>query len=196
MADVTQLLRAVEEGDEGATAALFSAVYDELKRLAASSMRRESPGNTLQPTALVHEAYLRLLRGAPKPENSETRWDGSRHFLAAAAEAMRRILIEAARRKDRIKHGGGRAREPIDPDSIAEPEMADELLALDEALSELAKAEPSIVELVKLRYFAGLTLKEAASALGIAPRTATAHWAYARAWLLERLRSADEPASE
>lgn len=187
MSELTQLLLAAKGGSEQATAKLFTLVYEELKRLAGACMARESAGHTLQPTALVHEAYVRLL-GKPEAEERSPRWEGMGHFFGAAAEAMRRILIESARRKSRGKHGGDRVREPLDPDKIAEPERADELIALDEALQELAKTEPEIARLVTLRFFGGLKLKEAAATLGIAPRTADAHWAYARAWLLERIR--------
>lgn len=185
MSKVTELLDAVEAKDPQASADLFALVYDELRRLAAARLAQESPGNTLQPTALVHEVFLRLVGNA----GAETtrRWEGRGIFFAAASEAMRRILIESARRKKRVKHGGGLRREPLDPDQIAEPELADDLLALDEALTALAQIEPTTAELVKLRYFGGLTLKEAAVALGISPRTADSYWAYARAWLLSEL---------
>ena len=188
MSNVTELLAAAAV-DQHAAADLFALVYDELRRLAALRLANERPGNTLQPTALVHEAYLRLMGDSGSRGDGESRqWDGTAHFFAAAAEAMRRILIESARRKKREKHGGGRTREALDPDRVAEPEMADDLIALDEALTALAKVEPLIAELVKLRYFGGLTLKEAAAALGIAPRTADSHWAYARAWLLAEIQ--------
>lgn len=190
MSDVTELLK-VAGTDQRATAELFSLVYDELRRLAAAQLGRETPGNTLQPTALVHEAYLRLLGNPAENATSGPHWEGRAHFFTAATEAMRRILIDVARRKKREKHGGGRTRVPLDPDQVAKPELADDLLALDEALTELARIEPKIASLVTLRYFAGLTLKEAAATLGIAPRTADAHWAYARAWLLERIQGGE-----
>ncbi|MFO0930929.1 MAG: ECF-type sigma factor [Gemmataceae bacterium] len=173
--------------DLQSTERLFAQVYDELRRLAVLQLAQEKPGHTLQPTALVHEAFLRLTKETVDPTNPQ-RWDGYGHFIAAAAEAMRRILIESARRKMRKKHGGGHARVPLDPDQIAEPELAEDLLALDSALSALAAVEPTVAELVKLRYFGGLTNKEAAGVLGIAPRTADAYWAYARAWLLAEIR--------
>jgi RNA polymerase sigma factor (TIGR02999 family) len=192
--NLTEILHIVEAGDENAKAKLFEAVYDELKQLAAVCMASEDAGHTLQPTALVHEVYLRLV--APtfqKNADKLSRWEGRGYFFAAAAEAMRRILIESARRKQRQKRGGEAVRQPIDPDELAEPELADELLALDEALTQLAAVEPKIAELVKLRYFGGMTIKEAAEVLGMSPRTADAHWAYARAWLLEFIESDPSP---
>jgi RNA polymerase sigma factor (TIGR02999 family) len=181
MKDVTQILSAIEQGDPQAAEQILPLVYDELRRLAAAQLAQERPGQTLDATALVHEAYLRLV-GGEKAQG----WDGRRHFFAAAAEAMRRILVESARRKQRLKHGGGRAREPEGRD-VAAPEKPEGLLALDEALSRLATTSPQAAALVKLRAFAGLTNAEAASALGISPRKATQVWAYARAWLREEL---------
>jgi RNA polymerase sigma factor (TIGR02999 family) len=197
MSRFTDLLEAAGTGDRQASADLFALVYDDLRRLAGQHLAHERPGQTLQPTALVHEVYLRLL-GAPRarPDRGEMPWKNRRHFFAAAAEAMRRILIEAARSKNRDKRGGGRARLPLEPDEVAEPEIAEELLALDEALTALAAVEPKIAELVTLRYFGGLTLKEAAAALDIPPRTADAHWAYARAWLLAEMTRADDCTKE
>src|SRR4051812_14174330 len=183
MSRFTELLAAAEVANEQATADLFALVYDELRQLAASQLVHEHPGNTLQPTALVNEVYLRLIGDAGE-HDTPSRWRGRAHFFAAAAEAMRRILVESARSKKLQKRGGGRQRVPLEPNQIAEPELAEELLALDEALTSFAATEPTIAELVKLRYFGGLTLKEAAAALEIAPRTADAYWAYARAWLL------------
>lgn len=166
------------------SAKLFAAVYEELRALAASRLRNEAPGQTLQPTALVHEVYLRLIRNSGQETGDQPiSWQGRGHFFAAAAQAMRHILVESARRKKRAKHGGGRAREPIDPDQIAEPELSDELLALDAALDTFSKQEPTIAQLVVLRYFGGLTLKDAAATLGIPLRTASSYWAFARAWL-------------
>ncbi len=182
MSDVTQLLDAAAAGDPDAAAALLPRVYDELRKLAAARMAAEAPGHTLQPTALVHDAYLRLVgTDASQP------WNGRGHFFAAAAEAMRRILVESARRKHRRRHGGDRVRIDIDGLEVAVPERGDDLLALDEALSQLAAADPQAAELVKLRYFAGLTIKEAADALGVAPRTADLLWAYAKSWLLRKI---------
>ncbi|HVC92561.1 MAG TPA: ECF-type sigma factor [Pirellulales bacterium] len=181
MSDVTRILSAIEQGDPHAAEQLLPLVYDELRKMAAQKLAQEARGQTLQPTALVHEAYLRLV--GPDPQQP---WDGRRHFFAAAAEAMRRILVESARRKQRQKHGGGRVREPLGND-IAGPERPQRLLALDDALDRLAASSPQAAELVKLRYFAGQTNAEAASFLDISPRKANQVWAYARAWLREEL---------
>ena len=175
MTDVTRLLEAANHGDKQAAADLLPVVYTELRQLAAAKLAREQAGQTLDATALVHEAYLRLV--------GDQRFDHRGHFFAAAAEAMRRILVESARRKQAAKRGGGAAREDVDPDRIAAPEPPDELLALDEALGKLAAKDPEKAELVKLRYFAGLTADEAAAVLGWSPSTADRHWVYARAWL-------------
>jgi RNA polymerase sigma factor (TIGR02999 family) len=175
MTDVTRLLDAAARGDRRAAADLLPLVYDELRRLAAAKLAREKPGNTLQPTALVHEAYLRLV--------GDQKFDGRGHFFAAAAEAIRRILVESARRKAAAKRGGQFARGDLDPDLLAAPTPDGDLLALDEALERLVAADPVKAELVKLRYFAGLTADQAAAALGISPSAADRHWAYARAWL-------------
>jgi RNA polymerase sigma factor (TIGR02999 family) len=186
MSDVTRLLDAVAAGDRKAAADLLPLVYDELRKLAAARMAGESAGHTLQATALVHEAYLRLVgRG------DDQRWDGRGHFFAAAAEAMRRILIESARRKHGPKRGGDFTRHDLDPDQPASTDAHPRLLALDKALDRLAAIEPRAAEVVKLRYFAGLTIADAAAALGISPRTADNDWAYARAWLVTALRDAD-----
>jgi RNA polymerase sigma factor (TIGR02999 family) len=184
MGDLTRVLDAVARGDRQAAGALLPQVYDELRRLAAQRLAQEQPGQTLQPSALVHEAYLRLVGDDP-----DRPWDNSWHFFAAAAEAMRRILVERARSKRRLKRGGGRARVVLDPDLIAAPEASDDLLALDEALTKLAIQDVQVAALVSLRYFAGLTNKQAAQALEIAPRTANQRWAYARAWLMAELGS-------
>jgi RNA polymerase sigma factor (TIGR02999 family) len=178
MSQVTQLLTAVDEGDPHAAAQLLPLVYDELRRLAAARLASEPSGNTLQPTALVHEAYLRLV-GAPGGD----RWDHRGHFFAAAAEAMRRILIDHARRKAAARRGGVMSRRALDPDAAAVPEPDEDLLALDEALDRLAEEDPLKASLVKLRYFGGLSLVEAAAALSLSERTAGRYWAYARAWL-------------
>jgi RNA polymerase sigma factor (TIGR02999 family) len=178
MADVTQILSAIDAGDPKATAELLPLVYDELRNLAAARLVDEQPGQTLQPTALVHEAYLRLVGGS-QPKD----WTGRGHFFAAAAEAMRRILVEAARRKGRLKRGGGRARLDANEVDLAAPDAADDMLALDEALGRLAAADPRAAEVVRLRFYAGLPLPEVARLLGISPRTADRTWAYARAWL-------------
>jgi len=179
MTDVTRLLDAAA-GDPKAAAALLPVVYDELRRLAAARLAGEKPGHTLDATALVHEAYLRLV--------GDRQYEGRQHFFAAAAEAMRRILVDHARRKGTLKRGGEGGRVPLDPERFAAPERPDELLALDEALDQLARSEPEVAGLVKLRYFAGLTISQAAEVLGVSPRTADAWWAFARAWLLARLQ--------
>ena len=188
MNDVTRVLTAIEQGDPRAAEQLLPLVYDELRKLAARKLAQERPGQTLQATALVHEAYLRLVDG------TEARtWESRRHFFAAAAEAMRRILIDSARRKRRPKHGGDRHRVDLDDagDAIAPP-VAD-LLALDEALEKLAAEDKDSADLVKLRYFAGLSLAEAAEALDLPDRTAGRRWAYARAWLSEAILGGPDP---
>jgi RNA polymerase sigma factor (TIGR02999 family) len=177
MSEVTRILSAIEQGDPHAAEQLLPLVYDELRQLAALRLAQEKPGQTLQATALVHEVYLRLVgTDANQP------WDNRGHFFAAAAEAMRRILVENARRKRGLKYGGDRDRQSLDPDCVASPEVADELVALDEALTRLEATEPKVAELVKLRYFAGLTIPQAAAQLQISPRTADAWWSYAKAW--------------
>lgn len=183
MSEVNRLLDAVAAGDPTAAAELLPLVYDELRHLASSRLASENPGQTLQPTALVHEAYLRLVGG----EGGEG-WDGRAHFFGAAAEAMRRILVEAARRKHRIKRGGDATRVNADELEIAAPEIHEDVIALDEALERLAVADPKAAELVRLRYFAGLSLPDVASILSISPRTADRLWSYARAWLHQELR--------
>ena len=184
MSDLTRILSAIEQGDPHASQQLLPLVYEELRKLAAQRMVSEAPGQTLQPTALVHEAYLRLVKA-----DQVQQWNSRGHFFAAAAEAMRRILIENARRKGRPKHGGGRARLDLDSVDIPAPQMDDNALALDDALTELAVADPQAAELVKLRYFAGLTIKQAAEILGVSARSADFLWAYARAWLLKKIES-------
>jgi RNA polymerase sigma factor (TIGR02999 family) len=162
---------------------LFPLVYDELRRLAAQRLAWERPGQTLQPTALVHEAYLRLTADAAPP-----RWDSPGHFFAAAAEAMRRILVESARRRQSLKRGGRLTRQDLSDTRAAASETPEDVLALDEAITKLEAAEPRVAEVVKLRFFAGLTLKQAAGVLGVSPRTADIDWAYARAWLRAELQ--------
>jgi RNA polymerase sigma factor (TIGR02999 family) len=177
MSEVTHLLQAIERGDAKAADELLPSVYQELRKLAAWKMAKEPPGQTLQPTALVHEAWLRLAGG----QNQQ--WDNRAHFFGAAAEAMRRILIENARRKQALRHGAGQARLDIAEVEIAAPAQDDQLLAIDEALDKFAVLDKPKSELVKLRYFAGLTIEEAAGVLGISEATAKRWWAYARAWL-------------
>jgi len=178
MPDVTVLLDAAAAGDRKAAADLLPLVYDELRKLAAARMADEARDQTLQPTALVHEAYLRLIG-----PGDEIRWDNRGHFFAAAAEAMRRILVDQARRKKTTRHGGGLVRQDLEPDLAPAPQPREDLIALDRALDQLAAEDPVKAELVKLRYFAGFTLAEAAEALGMSERTAGRHWTYARAWL-------------
>jgi len=185
MTDFTRILSAIEHGDPGAAEQLLPLVYDELRRLAAQRLARESPGQTLQPTALVHEAYLRLI-GSQDPG-----WNGRGHFFAAAAEAMRRILINRARDRRRLKRGGDRRR--VELEHFADPAGVpdDDLLDLDDALRRLAGSYPRCVELVKLKYFAGLSLAEAATTLGISLRTAQREYAFAKAWLVDALDPPD-----
>jgi RNA polymerase sigma factor (TIGR02999 family) len=187
MSDVTAILSALEQGDPHAAAQLLPLVYDELRRLAGQRLAQEKPGQTLQATALVHEAYLRLVAGGNGSVPRARRFADSPHFFAVAAEAMRRILIEQARRKGRQKRGGGLDREAFDVAQVAAPEPRHDLLALDEALDRLAAADAQAAELVKLRYFVGLTLAEAAVVLNVSSRSADRLWAYARAWLRQAL---------
>lgn len=214
MSDVTQILERIESGDPAAASQLLPLVYDELRRLARQKLGHEKPGQTLQPTALVHEAYLRLVgnqepgaSGQEPVTGQESLAAGSRllapghwhsrgHFFAAAAEAMRRILVEAARRKKRLKRGGDLARQPLEEDEIAMPEVAEDLEELDAALDKLAQKDPRKAELVKLRYFAGLTQEQAAEALGIGVSTADRDWSYARAWLFREMSGAGDRVRE
>src|SRR5262252_6769965 len=190
MSDVTQILTAIEQGDPHAAAELLPLVYDELRRLAAARLAEEKPGQTLQPTALVHEAYVRLV-GTERDQH----WNSRGHFFAAAAEAMRRILVEQARRKHSLKRGGGHIRQDLDEIDIAAPEPQEDVLALDEALTRLAATDRQAADLVQLRYFAGLPLPEAAEVLGVSPRTAGRLWAFARAWLRREVDGGGEPAT-
>ena len=187
MSDVTRLLEAIDQGDPQATADLLPLVYDELRKLAAQKLACEPPGQTLQPTALVHEAFLRLV-GTPQAD----RWDSRGHFFSAAAEAMRRILVDNARRKHALRRGGRAKHLSLDRIQIASISRDDELLALDEALRRLEQIDHTKAELVKLRYFAGMTIPQAAEALRISITTANRYWAYARAWLHEELQSDSE----
>ena len=184
MSEVTQVLHAIAEGDPDAASQLLPLVYDELRKLAAQRLARETPGQTLQATALVHEAYLRLVG-----EGEEKHWDSRGHFFAAAAEAMRRILVEIARQKASLKRGGDRDRMDVVESLLAAPEPREDLVALDAALTKLAETDKQAAELVQLRYFAGLPMREIADLLGIAPRTADRLWAYAKAWLHREIES-------
>jgi RNA polymerase sigma factor (TIGR02999 family) len=187
MSDVTHILSQIESGDPSASEQLLPLVYDELRKLAAQKLAQEKPGQTLEATALVHEAYLRLLGSAEEPQ-----WDNRRHFFAAAAEAMRRILVENARRKQAHKHGGGRHRQDLDADAFAAREPNLDLLALDVALRRLTEHDPLKARLVELRYFAGLTGDQAAAVLGISPSSADRQWVYTRAWLRREMGSGVE----
>jgi RNA polymerase sigma factor (TIGR02999 family) len=186
MSEVTRILASIEQGDPDAVSRLLPLIYAELRRLAATKLAREKPGQTLQATALVHEAYLRLVGG-----EYAQRWQSRGHFLAAAAEAMRRVLIDNARRKKRPKHGGGRQRVDLDEGASVSDAPSIDLLDLDEALTKFAAEEPVKAELVKLRFFAGLTTSEAAATLGISVATAERYWTYARTWLYATLDAAD-----
>jgi len=187
MSEVTRLLEAAAAGEPHAADQLLPLVYGELRSLAAARMAAERPGQTLDATALVHEAYLRLVGDVAQPQD----WNGRGHFFAAAAEAMRRILVETARRKGRARHGGDRRRVDLDQLSVAGEGPAEDLLALDDALNRLEAEEPAVAAVVKLRYFAGLTADQAAEVLKISKRTADRHWAYAKAWLFEALGGAE-----
>jgi RNA polymerase sigma factor (TIGR02999 family) len=178
MPDVTQILNAISQGETAAADELLPVVYEELRRLAARQLANETPGQTLQATALVHEAYLRLV-----DREQAQHWDSRGHFFAAAAESMRRILVEKARRRSRVKHGGEMARQDLDNVQIETPGIHEDLISLDEALTRLKEVDAQAVELVHLRYFVGLSIPDAAELLGISPRTADRLWAFARAWL-------------
>jgi RNA polymerase sigma factor (TIGR02999 family) len=193
MNEVTRILAAIEQGDPHAAGRLLPLVYDQLRKLAAQRLAKEAPGQTLQATALVHEAYLRLVAGGGERSAAGPHWTGARHFFAAAAEAMRRILIDRARDKHRLKRGGAWRRIGLDSIDLPAEETPGDLLALDEALAKLAQEDPPCAELVKLRFFAGLTLDEAADTLGIARRTADRYWAFARSWLYDELRRSEAP---
>jgi len=189
MGDVTRILSAIEQGDSHAAEQLLPLVYDELRKLAAQRMAQEKPGQTLEATALVHEAYVRLVG-----TNASQRWQSRRHFFAAAAEAMRRILVENARRKNSQKHGGGLIRRECILETVPHVSTRDplEILNIQEALDRLDEKSPRKAELVKLRYFLGCTISEAAQILGIAPATAEEDWTYAKAWLRRQLGRQDE----
>src|SRR5262249_12814933 len=187
MTEVTRILSAIEQGDGGAAEKLFPLVYEGLRRLAAQKLAQEAPGQTLQATALVHEAYLRLV-----DVDRAQHWNSRGHFFAAAAEAMRRILVDNARRKGSRKRGGHLVRQDLDSLEVVASESPEDLVALDEALNKLAATDKNAAELVQLRFFAGLPLSEAAQMLGIAPRTADRLWAYARAWLHQEIQGSSE----
>ena len=191
MSDVTQILSQIESGDPSAAEQLLPLVYDELRKLAAQKMARENPGQTLQATALVHEAYLRLV-------NVETaqHWDSRRHFFAAAAEAMHRILVETARRKQRVKHGGEHQRIELDADLLGIETGVEDLLAIEEALEKLEASDEQAAQLLKLRYFAGLSVEQAAEMLDIPVRTAYRNWTYARAWVYRCIGLTDTPSDD
>jgi RNA polymerase sigma factor (TIGR02999 family) len=191
MSDVTRILSQIESGDPAAAEKLLPLVYDELRKLAAARLAQEKPGQTLQATALVHEAYLRLVGGELRPQ-----WDNRGHFFAAAAEAMRRLLVDQSRRKGRSKRGGGAARVSLDEIDLAAPPPADDLLSIHEALSRLEAEDPQAGQLVKLRYFAGFSLTEAAEVMGISRTTAYEQWSYARAWLRCALADDAPPGSD
>lgn len=182
MSDVTRILIALQDGDPAAADELLPLVYQELRKLAAARLTSEKPGQTIQATALVHEAWLRLVRS-----DGDVQWHGRGHFFAAAARAMQRILVENARRKRRLKHGGDRERDTVELLDIEVPEPREDLIALDAALDRLAREDRAAAELVRLRYFAGLTITEAAAAMQISPRTADRTWAFAKAWLYHEL---------
>lgn len=189
MGNITRVLSSVEQGDPNASDQLLPLVYEELRKLAALRLTREQPGQTLQATALVHEAWMRLVNDDGVPSN----WSGRGHFFAAAAEAMRRILIEQARRKKRIKHGGDLERVELVDVPVSAAQTKFDLLELEEALVKLERVEPDKAQLVKLRYFAGLSNEEAAAALGISPATANRYWVYSRAWLFGEIRRQERP---
>jgi RNA polymerase sigma factor (TIGR02999 family) len=190
MNEVTRVLSAIEGGDPHAAEQLLPLVYQELRQLAAQKLAQENPGQTLQATALVHEAYIRLV-----DTDKARHWNSRGHFFAAAAEAMRRILIDNARRKHRSKRGGDHVRLDLEAVEVAAPEASEDLLALDEALNLLAEHDAQAAELVKLRYFAGLTIKHASEVLGISPRSADFLWVYARAWLLKKIQGPEATSS-
>jgi RNA polymerase sigma factor (TIGR02999 family) len=183
MSEITHVLAAMEQGDPQAASQLLPLVYDALRKLAAHKLALELPGQTLQPTALVHEAYLRLVLNETPSAPPESQWSNRGHFFAAAAEAMRRILVEQARRKKRLKHGGGLARVDLPEHDLLAQQPPEDILALDEALTGLAREDPEVARVVQLHFFAGLPIEQAADTLGISRATAYRQWAYARSWL-------------
>ncbi len=182
MSDVTPILTSIEDGDPAAASQLLPLVYDELRKLAAIHLARENVGQTLQPTALVHEAYLRLV-GAPGPAGADTHWNSRGHFFGAAAQAMRRILVESARRRQRLRHGGGRERVELDELVVPGEPPPEKVLALDDALTRLAAEDPEAAQIVQRHFFAGQPIEDIADALGVSRATAYRQWAHARAWL-------------
>jgi RNA polymerase sigma factor (TIGR02999 family) len=196
MSELTQVLEQIQQGDPHAADQLLPLVYEELRNLASQKLAQEAPGQTLQATALVHEAYLRLVKPASggRGPPDEQHWDGRRHFFAAAAEAMRRILVNRARDRGRLKRGGGWRRLRLEHIDLSVAEPPDEILLLSDALDKLAQEDPACAELVKLRFFAGLTLDEAAQTLGVVRRTADRYWAFARSWLYAALRQGEDSA--
>jgi RNA polymerase sigma factor (TIGR02999 family) len=195
MSEVTRILSALEQGDPHAASQLLPLVYEELRQLAAQKLAYEIPGQTLQPTALVHEAYLRLVASPPGGTQHEPGWDSRGHFFAGAAEAMRRILVENARRKQAVKHGGGTRRVPLE-EFHRVAESPEDLLDLDDALARFAAEEPDKARLVQLRFFAGLSTPDAAAALGISVATAERWWTFARAWLYSDLQGGEKKRSD
>ncbi len=187
MSAVTQILRRIEQGETSAAEELLPRVYDELRRLASHRMSQEAPGQTIQATALVHEAWLRLV-----DVDEVQQWDSRAHFFAAAAEAMRRILVDRARNRQRLKRGGHLQRRELEEAVLAAPQVQEDLVALDEALLRLESVDSQAAAVVKLRYFAGLSLAESAQAVGVSPRTADRLWAYARAWLSQEISDSEE----
>lgn len=203
MEDVTRLLLAIDQGDPQAANDLLPLVYDELRKLASLKMAQEHPGQTLQATALIHDAYLRLVSSNGQDQSNHPKWDSRGHFYSAAAEAMRRILVEGARRKKRLKHGGGKNLQPLkETDSASAPspilklEQDEEILALNEALNEFEKEDPFAAKVVHLHFFAGLSIEEVGDTLGISRATAYRHWAYARAWLRCAIGADSDPSTE
>src|SRR5438034_8227629 len=194
MSEVTHILSAIEQGDPRAAEQLLPLVYDELRKLARQKLAGEHPGQTLQATALVHEAYLRLVVGGEASAAREQHWKSRGHFFAAAAEAMRRILVENARRKKRIKHGGNLERVELELASLPTRMSSEELLALDDALEALKQQDPIKAQLVTLRYFGGMTIEQASEVLNISRVTAHRYWTYARAWLHQQMTGGAEPA--
>jgi RNA polymerase sigma factor (TIGR02999 family) len=193
MSDVTNILYALEQGDPGAASQLLPLIYDELRILAAQKLAQEQPGQTLEPTGLVHQAYLRLVAAPIREGTEEQRWDSRGHFFAAMAEAMRRILVENARRRTRVKHGGDRQRVDLDDQDMPVQPPPREIIALDEALTYLAVEDPDAAQVVQLHFFGGLSMEQAAAVLGVSRATAYRQWSYARAWLRCQIGGEGDP---